>query len=538
MNRRLFLMAMLALGLCACAPGSDSSGNLVRLGWAGSPDALNPGTAVLAQAYAIFGLVYDALYVLELDGSFSPYLVAGREVSEDRKTWTFRIRSDMRFHDGHPLTAHDVVFSLRLYHRHAEFPLLHSYTRHFAHIHAPDDSTVVLELTESIPNVESQLTFLWILPKHIWEGRDAVGFDNAGLIGSGPFKRAGYRQNAFVHLSVNEGHPLAPRHIEGVIFQTFANQDALVQAIRTGQVDAILEMPFTAVSGLRTQPGIEVVSGTPVQPETTNILINQLAPEHVPDAASGHPALRDRRVRRALAMAVDKQRMIDVVLLGLGRPGLTLIPEGLGDWYNRDLMDYPYDVEQAKSLLNEAGYRDRDGDGVREMPDGRPLSFRVNWPTDSPISPRLARMLADMWTAIGVQTQLQALDPDALTATCCPAFDYDVIVWGWTTASDPGFLLDVMTSRGITTGANETGYANAEYDALYGQQATELNPEQRRRIVYDMQRLVHEDVVYIVPFYPMAVQAYRTDRFSGWVTQTPRLGLETAQALSALVPVK
>ena len=493
---------------------------------------------MLAQAYTIFGLVYDALYALELDGSFSPRLVENRTLSDDRKTWTFHIRSDMRFHDGHPLTAHDVAFSLNLYHRHAAFPLLHSYTRHFAHIHAPDDHTVLLELTEPIPNIESQLTFLWILPKHIWEGRDAIGFDNAGLIGSGPFKRAGYRQNAFVHLSVHEEHPLAPRHIEGVIFQTFANQDALVQAIRTGQVDAILEMPFTAVSSLRAHPGIQVVSGTPVQPETTNILINQLAPEHLPDdsAGSGHPALRDRRVRRALSMAVDKQRMIDVVLLGLGRPGLTLIPEGLGDWYNRDLVDYPFDVEGARALLTEAGYRDRNG--IREMPDGRPLNFRVSWPTDSPIAPRLARMLTDMWAAIGVQTRLQAMDPDALTATCCPAFDYDIILWGWTTASDPGFLLDVMTSRGIATGANETGYANPEYDALYGQQATELDPEQRRRIVYEMQRLVHGDVVYIVPFYPMAVQAYRTDRFSGWMTQTPRLGMETAQALSALVPAK
>lgn len=538
-----YFFTLLILCLFACG-NNQKDDRALRLGWAGSPDALNPGTAVLSQAYILFGLIYDTLYTLELDGSFSPRLISNRTVSEDHKTWTFHLRSGITFHDGHPLTAHDVAFSLTLYHQHPEFPLLYSYTRQFETVHAPNDSTVVLTLTAPIPNIEGQLVFLWILPKHIWqthaEGEAATKFDNKSLIGSGPYKLVEYQQNAFVHLSANAQHPLSPRTSSDLVFQTFSNQDALVQAIRTGQVDAILEMPYTAYQGLDAQHDIQAASGTPVQPETTDILINQLNPAQLPKGSvgSGHPALRDQRVRKALSMAVDKQQLINVVLLGLGKPGLTLIPEGLGDWYNRDIQDHSFDIDQAKMLLDEAGCRDQNGDGIRETADGKPLTFRLNWPTDSTVAPRMARMLADMWMAIGVGTQLQAMDPDALTAICCPAFDYDIIIWGWTTASDPGFLLDVMTTSGIATGANETGYSNAAYDALYHQQATERDREKRRQIVWQMQRLVHDDVVYIIPFYPSAVQAYRTDRFTGWITNTPRLGLETAQALSALSPVQ
>ena len=149
----------------------------------------------------------------------------------------------------------------------------------------------------------------------------------------------------------------------------------------------------------------------------------------------------------------------------------------------------------------------------------------------------MARMLANMWAEVGIGTRLQAVDPDALTALCCPEFDYDIMLWGWTTASDPAFLLDIMTSFGIPTGTNESGYADATYDLLFQQQATELDAEHRKQIVWEMQRRVHDAVAYIISFYPKVLQATRTDRFTGWVTDTPRLGIETLESLSALAPV-
>src|SRR3990170_6357665 len=108
---------------------------------------------------------------------------------------------------------------------------------------------------------------------------------------------------------------------------------------------------------------------------------------------------------------------------------------------------------------------------------------------------------------VGVQTQLQALDPDALTAVCCPAFDFDVILWGWGSDPDPGFLLSVMTTDEIPTGNSEAAYSNPEYDDLYTQQATELDSERRQEIVWQMQEIVHRDIPYIISYYAQSVQA-------------------------------
>jgi len=228
-----------------------------------------------------------------------------------------------------------------------------------------------------------------------------------------------------------------------------------------------------------------------------------------------------------------------VALLGLGTPGLTLIPEGLGLWYNDTLPDYEFDLAKANQILDEAGYQDTDGDGVREMPDGgQPLDFRLYWPNDVIEAPRIAELLGQTWSQIGIKTEPQALDPDALTSVCCPAFDFDIIIWGWGSDPDPNLLLSVMTTDEIPTGSSETGYSNPEYDALYTQESVELDKDKRRELIWQMQQIVHDDVVYVIPYYEQAVQAYRTDRFEGWITDAPKLALEDVTSLLVIKPVQ
>ncbi len=526
--------------------GSTSEGPVVaRVGWAGSPDTLNPGTAVLTEAYTIFELVYDSMYQLELDGTYSLELADSVDVSEDGLVYTFHIRDGITFHDGEALTAEDVAFSYNLYASQEDFPFLPVYTEFFDTVVADDSNNVLITLTDAIPNIQSQLIYLYVLPEHIWgalEGTAVPEFENEAVIGSGPFKMVEYAQNEFVRLEGVKDHYLQGPIIDEVVFQTFENQDALVQALRTGQVDMITEMPNTAVVSLRNEENIELVSGPPLSPSVTDIIFNQTEPENCPPGdglCTGHPALRDRNVRLALAHATDKQQIIDVVLLGLGAPGLTLIPDSLGVFYNNSLNDYEYDVALANQVLDDAGYLDSDGDGIREMPDGsNPLNLRMNWPSDSTEAPRMAELLASMWAEVGVGTELQALDPDALTATCCPAFDFDVILWGWGSDPDPSFLLSVMLTEEITTGNSESGYSNPTYDELYLQQAVELDQQQRIDLIWEMQRIVHEDVVYIIPFYSQSVQAYRTDRFTGWQTDSGKVALEDPSSLLVIEPVQ
>lgn len=514
----------------------------VRIGWGGSPDTLNPGLGILLEAYTIYELVYDSMVQIQLDGSYTWEVAEDAQVSEDGTVWTFTLRDGITFHDGEPLTADDVVFSYNLYKTQEEFPYMPVYTDYFESVEAPDEKTVVITLSEAIPNMESQLYYMYILPEHIWSQENPAEFENLEMIGSGPFKLSDYRQNEFVVLDAVKDHYLYPPKIDGAVFQTFDSQDALVQALKTGQVDMITEMPNTAVASLRDDPNVDVVSGPPLAPDVTDIIFNITSEENCPaddGVCSGHPALKDLNVRLALAHATDKQQIIDVVLLGLGNPGLTLVPDSLPPFYNDQIVDYAFDIDLANQILDDAGYDDTDGDGVREMPGGgEPLDFRLNWPSDSTNLPRMAELLAASWGQIGIQTEQAALDPDTLTSICCPAFDYDVILWGWGSDPDPAFLLSVMTTDEIPTGTSESGYSNPEYDELYAQQQTALDLDQRVAIIHQMQEIAHRDIPYIIPYYALATQAYRTDRFTGWITDAGKLALEDLTSMTVIEPIE
>jgi peptide/nickel transport system substrate-binding protein len=529
----------------ATAPPQEPA--IVKIGWTGGPDSLNPGVAWLMKSYTIFELVYDSLYELNLDGTYAKGLVESVERSADGLVYTFKIKSGVKWHDGQPLTAKDVAFTYNLVKAHEDFPTLNSYTTNFAKVEAPDDTTVVLTLDQQVPSIESKLVFLYILPEHIWkeyaEGSAAAEFTNEEMIGSGPFKMKEYKQNEFVHLVANKDYHGTVPKVDEVIFQVFQTPDVLIQAIKSGQVDMITEMPNTGVVALKNVENVSVEIGSPLSPDLTDIILNQVAPENCPTAeggiCSGHPALRDRNVRLALAYATDKKKLIDIVALGLAAPGIALIPDGMGAWFNSSIQDYPYDPAQANKILDDAGYKDVNNDGVREMPDGtNPLTFRLNWPSDSVTAPRLSELLQEMWSQIGVTTQPQAVDPDALTAQCCPTLDYDVMIWGWVADPDPQTLLIIPVTDQIPTGYNETGYSNPKYDELFVKQSTEMDPEKRREMVWEMQKITHDDVVYIIPFYLKQVQAYRTDRFTGWLTGQPKLSLEDVSSLTVIEPVK
>lgn len=546
-NKALFLFVIFSLILSACGSLGGNETSTVRIGWAGSPDTINPGTAVLVESYTIFGLVYDTIYEYQLDGTYKLDAAESADVSDDGLTWTFKIRSGVKFHDGQPMTAKDVAFSLNFYKNNVDFIYLNTYTENFDSITAPDDTTVVVTLNEAVPNMDYLLSYLYILPEHIWkdhaEAPASVEFENLSLIGTGPFKLVEYRQNEFVHLAANREHFAVVPKVDNVIFQTFASQDVLVQSLKSGQVDMITELPSTAIETLKGDPNISVASGAPFSPGVTDIIMNQMDPENCPTEdggiCTGHPALLDRNVRLAMAHATDKQKLIDIVLLGYGTPGLTLIPNGLGHWYNDTIKDYEYNVAKANQILDSAGYLDTNGDGVREMPDGsRPLTFRVHWPSDSIDAPRMAELLSEMWDQIGIHTELQAIEPDALTAECCPTFDYDIILWGWAADPDPSSLLTVYRTEEIPNGYNETGYSNPAYDELFARQKTELDPQKRQEIVWQMQQMVFDDVVYIIPFYEEAVQAYRTDKFTGWVTNATKVELSDISSLAFIEPVK
>ena len=523
------------------ATTADAAGAVVRIGWDGTIDTLNPVASQSLATSLVTRLLYDTMVRLQLDGTYAPAAAESMEVSEDGKTWTFTLREGQTFADGEPLTAEDVVFSYTLFKNTPE-SFASTAAEFFETIEAPDGRTVVITLSEAIPNMESQLITLTILPEHIWRDHvdDPMAFANAAAVGSGPFRLADYGEEAIIRLAANPDHPLHGPQIDGVDF-IFYPDGTEIEALKDGEVDLIW-VAAESMGELEEAENVAVVTGAPYDPTLTDIILNVTTAESCPPedgVCSGHPALLDRNVRLALAHATDKQGIIDETLNGLGTPGLMLVPDGLGHWYNDTIEDYAFDIATANQILDDAGYLDSDGDGVREMPDGsRPLLFRLNWEEGGTESDLIADILADMWAEIGVRLEPAALDFDTLLGVCCPSFDYDIIIWGWGSDPDPSFMLSILTTEAIAYGLNETGYANPEYDALYAEQSVTLDEDARREIVWRMQEIAHADIPYIVPYYLQNVQAYRTDRFQGWVTDEARLELADISSLSQVEPVK
>lgn len=557
----LSLLVTVALILAACTgiqgtPGPDATGDgggtatggTVRIGQGGYPDSLNPGNGILAEAYTLYELVYDTPIAVTSAGEYVPELATDWSVSDDGLVWTMTIREGATFHDGEPLTAADIAFTIQLYRDTEAFPFLPSYAAPFSLIEAPDATTVVLTTAEPLNTFESYMAFIYVLPEHIWEAEtDPVEFQNAEMIGSGPFSLVEATQGEFVELASNADYWGTPPNVDGVIFRTIDNADARITALTTenGEVDAITEFPATAVSSLQNAENVTVhVAAVAAGGTLRDVFFNMVADEDCPPdggICSGHPALKDVAVRRALATAVDKQQIIDVATLGTAALGLSMVPPGLGDYYASDVEDYAFDVDAANGLLDDAGYEDADGDGVREcLPDQdcETLTFRFHYADDIDTAPREAELLQGMWAEIGVAIEIQGLDADTLTSICCPSFDYDIMLWGWGSDPDPAFLLGVALCTEIESGFSETGYCNPEYDALYDAQAVEPDRAARVELIHEMQRILIEDVPYIIPYYAVTIQAWRTDTFTGWLEDDPTLGLDDPSWLSVLRPAE
>ncbi|HYG72524.1 MAG TPA: ABC transporter substrate-binding protein [Actinomycetota bacterium] len=532
-------------GSPAATDGGGATGGTVRIGIGGSADSLNPGVGVLAEAFTLYELVYDTPVAVTADGAFVPELASDWEVSDDGLVWTLTIRDDVTFHDGEPLTAEDVAFSIELYRDNDAFPFLPSYAAPFVDVEVPDDTTVVLTTEEPINTFEPYMAFIYVVPEHVWsELDDPVGFENEEMVGSGPFRLTEFTRNESAQLEANAEYWGTPANVDGVIFQTISNADARVTALTTGDVDAITEFPPTAVPTLQNTENVTVhIADVAAGGALSDIFFNVVSEEDCPEdgTCSGHPALKDVAVRQALAMATDKQELIDVGTLGTASPGLSLVPPGLGAYYASEVEDWAYDPAAANAMLDEAGYEDADGDGIREcLPeqDCENLTFRYNYADDIDSAPREAELVKAMWNEVGVEIEIQGLDPDALTSVCCPSFDYDVIYWGWGSDPDPGFLLGVALCDEIPTGFSETGYCNPDYDELYAAQAVEQDVDARIELIHEMQRILVEDVPYIIPYYEQSIQAWRTDTFAGWNDANPTLGLEDPASLVNLRPAE
>ena len=490
-------------------------------------DMSSPNVAVgyLVADFETWNLQYSTLTDKAADDFETiPGLAESWEESNDGLTYTYTLREGLLWSDGEPLTAEDVVYTIN---RSRD----EEWYNHFSTVEnieavAIDERTV--EITSSVPDPKLPTMDVYIVPKHIYETletyEDVESYDGMDGVSSGQYRLVDWRSGQDWTMERNPNWWGRDNGIDRVVFRLFTNADAMAAALQRGEIDAAHNVATNSVEQLEADPDIVVVPG--LQGGFTELAMNG----GEGGIGDGHPALQDITVRHAIFQAIDRNVLFDRVALGLGEIGTTLSPSADTTWIP-DLGDenWSYDPEAAAQLLDEAGYVDADGDGTRDMPDGsRPLEFRIveksGSTQDAPIREFVSGWLED----IGIATVVEVKDDDQLTSDIENG-NFDMFIWGWVPYVDPDPMLSYMTCAHVTRdpaepGWNDGNWCSEEYDALYEEQKVELDETRRREIVGDMLRLFNREATYLVLLMDPDLQAYRTDRFEGWIQQPTDVG--------------
>ncbi len=520
------LALVLALGLTAAATAQSDEKIVLTVGVNDDVDTFNPITGVEVPDYDAWNLNYATLTdKAAADFEIIPGLAESWEASNGGKTYTYTLREGLTWSDGEPLTADDVVWNIE---RARDEEWLNQYTTvQNLEARAIDERTV--EVTSSVPDPKLPALDLYLLPKHLWDKYDKNEITKAnGLegVGSGPFILTEYKPGQFWRHVANDSYWAGRPKYDEIVFRIFNNADAMVAALENGEIDAAFDIPSSSYERLSQTEGIVAIQGQ--QGNVDEIAINGGDGLKKP-----HPALLDLRVRQAIGHAIDRQTIIDQVYAGIGLPALTFSPSPDTSWLPDIPVDeqYTFDLDEANRILDEAGYADTNGDGVREMPGGgEPLDFRFAVRTDSQVAKPIAEFAKGWLEDIGIAVTFDLMNESKLTEVIGKG-DYDMFHWSWTPFVDPDFMLSVFKCDQIASDPDDpTNYYNdankcdPEYDKLYKQQSTELDPDKRREIVHEMLTRFYKSAVYVNLVQNPDLEAYRTDRFEGWLRQPAEVG--------------
>lgn len=524
MDRRTFLQgsaaAVGALYLGSCGGGEqEQAGRAVNLALAGEDVGLpSPFTYMRGPGYVQTSYIYDTLLWKDASGEYLPWIASGYEVSEDGTMYTFTLRDGISWQDGRPLTAQDVAFTYEYFAEHADEispQVIIVPVPDIEEVRATDKLTVEFRLSNPVA------TFLQfggagavpIVPRHIWSEIDdpARVSDLEVLVGSGPYRLEAYEpgQGSYLYTAFDEhflGRPVV-RRIE------YRPVDDELSALMAGTVDQASQPGLRppALQPFRQRPELEVIEA----PQGNNgfgLYWN---------LAEGG-ALADVTFRRACALAIDRQEMVMRLFGGnatVGNPGW--VPAG--NPFHVDVEQYPYDLEAANRLLDEAGYERSGSEGLRNDPDGEALSFSLLLNNERPM-PAVELIVADL-RELGVELTPEALDP--------PTFNERVIMGesemsvisfgGMNTDQEPDYVREVYSSRTMTT-QHAQGYENEEFDRLAEEQLTTLDTAQRKEIAARMQQIIATDLPLLPLVYPTSFTIVSTEAFDGWYYTTGGVG--------------
>jgi peptide/nickel transport system substrate-binding protein len=254
-------------------------------------------------------------------------------------------------------------------------------------------------------------------------------------------------------------------------------------------------------------------------PSFTELSFNNCSKQNCPDAKF-NPGVQDVAVHQAIAYAVDRAKVNAIANRGTSFVAHGLLPQFYASFYQQPAADYPLDVEKAKSILDRAGYKPG-SDGIRAKGNVK-LSFNLAVRSESPENIQMAKLVKEMTKPIGINFNVQVMSVDKLTEITTQkkngkqAPDFDTFIWGWGgDPYDPSTLLNLLTTKAITSATSDSFYSNPEYDKLYDEQAGEFDLNTRKAQVKQMIDISQRDLPYLVLTVDPILQAYRTDRLSG-----------------------
>jgi peptide/nickel transport system substrate-binding protein len=532
-NKPLKAAVALVLLFTACTNGGSSSsssngvkqGGVLRIGVYGTIDSPNPFVGFEQPSYDFWEYVYPQLDQYDTKTlQLEPEFATSWSHSSNGLTWTFHTQPNAKWSDGQPLTAADAAWTINTIIKFADGPTANLATdvAHMKSAEAPNATTLILHYEDPVANVLPNLQVVPILPQHVWskyatgDGKALRTYPNTPqngqpLVGGGPFELTQYQQDSLAIFQRNPNWYGPAPHIDGFGMEFFSNQDTMVQALKSGKIDAVgvYPLPPTSVATIK-QPGIHVYEGPSLQ--WFDFIMNANTKK------TTNTELLNPLVREAIDMSIDRQKIVQTAFLGYAQPGSSIIPPSTGSWYDPSIKPTPFDLAKANQLLDQAGYK-KGSDGIR-IANGHPMSYNVIFANDDAgAGDRAFQIMQQDFQQVGIQIHQKVEGPgpaqSAIEAPNNTYTTFDFAMWGWITLLDPDYILSVPTC-GQFGSLNDSGYCNSAYDKLYAEQGTATNPAQRKAIVYKMQDMIYNSRAYMVLCYLDQLEAWST-KWTGFV---------------------
>lgn len=474
------LALMLLVGGCA---GQTVRPDVITLAVLSSPNSLDPRVGSDETSQRIHTLIYD--YLLALDDRLR--VVGGLASSweqADPLNYLVRLRKGVRFHDGHELTADDVVFTFNCFIDPTFVSPRKGAYRSLKSVEAIDPYTVRFTLKEPFGSFPINLV-MPVVPK----GAGADLRDKP--IGTGPYRFVSFAVDDRVELAANPDYFRGRPANGGVVLKVVPDEIMRALELRKGTIDIVVnDLSPDVVHQLAADQTVSIAESAGTDYAYVGINMRD-------------PVLKDRRVRHALGYAIDRQAIVDHLRRGLARPAVGILPPA--SWaFDAGVFQFSHDPAQARALLEEAGYRDPDGDG----PEPRlRLSLKVS--TNEFIRLQAAVIQQDL-RAVGIELDVRSYEFATLYADVLKG-NFQLFTLQWVGVSDPDMLRRVFHSQQMPpNGFNRGYYQNPGVDRLIDAAMAAPADEDRRRLYGQAQRIIAEDAPYISLWYKTNVAVSRT----------------------------